>query len=100
MFCVFQPPYNNIAPWIQRAYNEHTKGKLVVCLLPVRTSTLWFHKYALKATQIRFLKGHLKFKNYTRGSPFGCMIVIFEGDKYNNPCIRSANLTGQVFFQE
>ena len=72
----------------------------MVCLLPVRTSTLWFHKYALKATEIRFLKGHLKFKSYLRGSPFGCMIVIFDGKNYNNPEIRSADLKGQVFFQE
>ena len=73
-------------------------GKVVVCLLPVRTSTVWFHKFAMRATEIRFMKGHLKFKNYVRGSPFGCMVVIFDGrlSTQEHTRMRSANLKGEL----
>lgn len=73
------PPYDNIAPWIKKAYEESLLGKTVVMLLPARTIRNWFHDYALKAAEIRWLQGGLRFKGYTRKSPFGLMVVVFRG---------------------
>ena len=48
--------------WVRKAYNESLKGALVVGLLPARTDSEWFHDYVLgKATEIRFLRGRVKF---------------------------------------
>lgn len=72
------PPYGrDITRWVLKAYQESLKGALVVCLLPARTDTKWFHNYCLKG-EIRFIKGRLKFNNYKYNAPFPSMIVIFS----------------------
>lgn len=74
------PPYGQeIGKWIKKAYEESQKGCIVVCLLPARTDTRWFHDYCTKG-EIRFLKGRLYFSNKGR-APFPSMIVIFRGNK-------------------
>ena len=74
------PPYGRqIGKWIRKAYQESQKGSLVVCLLPARTDTKWFHDYCLRG-KIRFIKGRLYFSNRGR-APFPSMIVIFGGER-------------------
>lgn len=73
------PPYGRqIFKWIKKGYKEASKGKIVVFLLPSRTDTKWFHDYIMKATEIRFIKGRLKFKGAINSAPFPSMIVIFR----------------------
>jgi site-specific DNA-methyltransferase (adenine-specific) len=75
------PPYGReIRFWIEKAYKEGLKhDTIVVCLLPARTDTKWFHNYCMKAQSIKFIKGRLKFGNATAGAPFPSMLVIFNG---------------------
>ncbi len=76
------PPYGNlIGKWIAKGYDEWRKGKTVVFLIPSRTDTIWWHKFIMKATEIRFIEGRLKFSDYHNSAPFPSVIVIFEGDK-------------------
>ena len=80
------PPYGReVKHWIKKSYEESRKhGTCVVCLLPARTDTQYFHDYCTKAKQITFIKGRLKFKNkfneVSTPAPFPSMIVTF----YNN----------------
>ncbi len=77
--CWMNPPYGRqIGIWIEKAYNESQKGTNVVCLLPSRTDTRWFHEYCLKG-EIKFLKGRLKFNDGKTPAPFPSMIVVFRG---------------------
>ena len=75
------PPYGReIGKWIKKAWEESQKGALVVCLLPARTDTKWFHDYCIRG-EIRFLRGRLYFtdQNGKNGrAPFPSMIVIFR----------------------
>lgn len=74
------PPYGReIGKWVKKAYEESQHGCLVVCLLPARTDTRWFHNYCLKG-EIRWIKGRLKFSGMKNSAPFPSMIVIFRGD--------------------
>ena len=82
--CWMNPPYGRtIGEWVKKAYEEAQKGCTVVCLLPARTDTRWFHGYCLKG-EVRFLKGRLLFKkdgkdpNRSERAPFPSMIVIFK----------------------
>lgn len=73
------PPYGRgIGLWIQKAYNESLLGATVVCLIPARTDTRWFHDYCQKG-EIRFIKGRLKFGGSVNSAPFPSMLVIFRG---------------------
>jgi len=68
------PPYGRtIGEWVKKAA---TGGGLVVCLLPARTDTRWFHDYIYGKAEIRFLKGRVHFGN-GGPAPFPSMIVIF-----------------------
>lgn len=72
------PPYGRgIGAWIKKAYEESQKGCLVVCLLPARTDTAWYHDYCTKG-EIRFLRGRLKFGGHKNSAPFPSMVVIFH----------------------
>lgn len=76
--CWMNPPYGRgIGAWVQKAYEESQKGCLVVCLLPARTDTKWFHDYCQKG-EVRFIKGRLKFGGSKNSAPFPSMLVIFR----------------------
>ncbi len=79
------PPYGReIGKWVEKAYQESLGGAKVICLLPARTDTRWFHDYCLKG-EIRFLKGRLKFGDMTNSAPFPSMIVIFHSQPILSP---------------
>jgi site-specific DNA-methyltransferase (adenine-specific) len=72
------PPYGReIAKWVKKAWEESEKGCKVVCLLPARTDTKWFHDYCYQYGRITFIKGRIKFSNHKHNAPFPSMIVIF-----------------------
>ena len=76
---VVYPPYGRALPlWIKKGYEEWQKGKTVVFLVPSRTDTRWWHEYCMKATEIRFIKGRLKFDDQENSAPFPSAIVIFR----------------------
>jgi len=73
------PPYGpRMAEWMEKAYRSSLCGATVVCLVPSRTDTRWWHDYAMKATEIRFIKGRLKFDEHKNSAPFPSAIVIFK----------------------
>ncbi len=75
------PPYGReLGKWIQKAYEASLAGATVVCLVPARTDTRWFHELCLQG-RITFLRGRLKFGNAQNSAPFPSMLVVFEGRK-------------------
>ena len=76
------PPYGRkIGEWVRRAYIlSHIGSATVVMLLPARTDTRWFHEYIYNKsnTEIRFIKGRLKFGGCKNSAPFPSMVVIFR----------------------
>jgi phage N-6-adenine-methyltransferase len=76
--CWMNPPYGRmIGKWMEKAFNEWEKGVLVVCLVPARPDTEWWHRFALRG-EIRFLRGRLKFGKAKSGAPFPSAIVVFR----------------------
>jgi site-specific DNA-methyltransferase (adenine-specific) len=81
------PPYSagNIDRFMKKAMEESQKGAIVVCLVPVASDTAWWHNYVMKADEIRFIKGRVKFIGYDKegnqikNSPtFSSCVVIFR----------------------
>ena len=74
------PPYGRELPrWIEKGFNEWQEGKTVVFLIPSRTDTRWWHDFCMKASEIRFIRGRLKFDDQANSAPFPSAIVIFRG---------------------
>jgi len=91
------PPYSagNIETFMWKAWAESTKGCVVVCLVPCATDTKWWHNYVMKAQEIRFIRGRVRFIGYDdegkeiRQSPqFSSCVVIFrdEDPEYRFSC--------------
>ena len=79
--CWMNPPYGRqIGIWLKKAYEESLKGIMVVCLIPSRTDTKYWHDYCMKSSEIRFIKGRLKFGCATNSAPFPSAIIIFNKD--------------------
>ena len=76
--CWMNPPYGReIAHWVKKAYESSLAGATVVCLLPARTDTRWWHDYCMKG-QITFIKGRLKFGGSKTNAPFPSALVVFK----------------------
>lgn len=77
--CWMNPPYGReISRWMEKAYLSAKSGMAtVVCLVPARTDTLWWHGYAMRG-EIRFIKGRLKFGDAIKVAPFPSALVIFR----------------------
>lgn len=77
------PPFGYEIPrFVHKAWLEARSGAdIVVCLLPSRTDTRWWHDYVMTATEVRFIKGRLQFGGGTKtghNAPFPCAIVVFD----------------------
>jgi len=74
VFC--NPPYG---PEIGKFLARAKEAEIAVYLLPARTDTRWFHERVLsEASEIRFIKGRLRFNDNPNPAPFPSMIVIFR----------------------
>jgi len=76
------PPYGAaIGRWMQKAFESADGGATVVCLVPARTDTAWWHRYAMTG-EVRLLRGRLKFGNANNCAPFPSAIVIFRPPQF------------------
>lgn len=78
VFC--NPPYSQIGLWVEKAFRESRKDNtIVVLLIPSRTDTKYFHNFIYHRSEIRFIRGRLKFGDSKNSAPFPSMVVIFRG---------------------
>lgn len=76
--CWMNPPYGReIGQWVKKAYTESLYGATVVCLLPARTDTAWWHDYVLPFAKVTFIRGRLKFGTATNSAPFPSAVAVF-----------------------
>ena len=66
-----------IGKWMKKAYESSLHGATVVCLVPARTDTAWWHDYAMKGN-IEFIRGRLKFGSSKNSAPFPSAVVVFQ----------------------
>ena len=86
--CWMNPPYGRqIDKWIRKAVESARDGATVVCLVPARTDTVWFHEFCIPFGEIRFVKNRLYFGDGKERAPFPSMVVVFR------PKLRRLNRT-------
>ena len=74
VFC--NPPYRRaeMARWLEK----RREALLAVYLVPSRTDTRWWHEHAMKAQEIRFIRGRLRFGDAKTGAPFPSAVLIYR----------------------
>ena len=77
--CWMNPPYGReIGEWVAKAYKSSRENMCtVVCLIPARTDTSWWHEYCAKG-EIYFVRGRLKFGEAKNSAPFPSAVVVFR----------------------
>ena len=71
------PPYSSVGRWVEKAYASSLTGTTVVCLVPARTDTRWWHQFAEKG-EVRFIKGRLRFSEAKSVAPFPSALLVFR----------------------
>lgn len=80
------PPFSAQLRWLRRAYEQWQAGNVdtVICLVPVRTDSAWFHDTLSAVADIYLLQGRVRFLD-SRGkgqhTPFSLMIVAFGANE-------------------
>lgn len=75
------PPYSNVARWVEKAHESALNGATVVCLVPARTDTRWWHEHVAQAADVRFIRGRLRFGDARNSAPFPSVLIIFRPDR-------------------
>jgi phage N-6-adenine-methyltransferase len=76
--CWMNPPFGSeILKWMAKAWDAASKGATVVCLVPARVDTRWWHEYA-EAGEYRFVRGRIRFVGAPYNAPFPCAVVVFR----------------------
>lgn len=77
------PPYNNIEAWLEKATTEAVFNVTTVFILPPRTDSGWFHRYALSThAEIAWIRGRVAFVDPTgnmRSGPQGPSFLLGFG---------------------
>lgn len=80
------PPYGaTIGDWLAKAHASATAGATVVCLVPARTDTRWWHEWVMRSTEVRLVKGRLKFGDGAQSAPFPSAVVVFRAGELGRP---------------
>ncbi len=80
------PPYGRaVGDFVKKAYLETRGGEvdtICVCLVASRTDTAWWQDYAMRASEIRLIRGRVKFGGAVSGAPFPSALLIFGTPTY------------------
>lgn len=79
------PPYGRaIAKWVEKGYREAQAGATVVMLIPARTDTAYWHDYAMRAAEIRMIRGRLVFGTgeARANAPFPSALIVFQPGRH------------------
>lgn len=95
-FC--NPPYGRgLTPsWVklcaEKAWSEEILD--IVCLLPARTDTKYWHRYCMHAQTIVFFEGRVRFLGGVHTAPFPSCLVHFTQTPQEMPAVLAKNIRG------
>lgn len=85
------PPYGReIGRWIEKACGEIEAT--VVCLIPARTDTRWWHRWCMRANEVRLVEGRVCFRRGGRvgSAPFPSAAVVYRSGPRTGPPVFSS----------
>ena len=98
------PPYGaEIGKWVAKAQRE-SRRSVVVCLLPARTDTGWWHDHVMRAAEVRFIRGRLSFGGVRQeerraasgahNAPFPSVVAVFRPGSSGPPACSAITRDG------
>lgn len=90
------PPYGTqISKWVRKCFDESQDGATVVMLIPARTETAYWHDYVMRAAEIRFVRGRLRFSGSSVNAPFPSAVVVFRFGHDGLPTVSAIGRDGK-----
>ncbi len=76
------PPFSQMLKWLRKADEEWSAGraKTIVCLVPARSDSSFYHDRLIEVADIGLLRGRLRFhtsETVLPPAPFGLMLAVF-----------------------
>lgn len=72
------PPFANIAPWVEKAYHEAQRGANVAMLVPAAVGSNWWRDWVHEKTPVLFINGRLQFVGTTEVYPKDCALILYQ----------------------
>lgn len=82
------PPYSSIDEWAKKCYMERNRAECIVFLIFSRTDTDYFHEYIYGKSELRFIRGRLRFV------PIGQPLELANATFPSMLCIYRRNMDG------
>lgn len=79
------PPYRDIAPWVEKCATESLDGSQIACLIPASTGANWWLNHVVNDAYILFLNGRLTFVGADAPYPRDLALLLYT------PFIRSGS---------
>lgn len=73
------PPYSDMDQWLSKTVRESRRECVdsIIALVKGDTSTEWYHKHAIEADVISFVKGRLSFGERGTNAPFASHVLVY-----------------------
>lgn len=74
------PPFANIAPWVEKAYRSTRVGARVLMLVPAGVGANWWRDWVDGKAFVLFLNGRITFVGETMPYPKDCVLLVYGPD--------------------
>lgn len=72
------PPFANIAPWVEKAWIESEQGVTSFLLVPASVGANWWKNWVHDKAYVMFLNGRITFGGQTDPYPKDCALLIYR----------------------
>jgi phage N-6-adenine-methyltransferase len=76
------PPFADIGPWVQRAYESSIVGAHTAVLIPAAVGSNWWRDWVNQKADVLFLNGRLTFVGCTDPFPKDCALLLYSAAAY------------------
>ena len=75
------PPFEDISPWVEKAYKESRMGANIAVLVPLSIAK-WWRDWVDEKAYVFMLHGRLTFQGETKPYPKDCALLIYGPTGY------------------
>lgn len=71
------PPFAQIGPWVQKAYEQSQRGARIAMLVPAAVGSNWWRDWVHEKAHVLLLNGRITFVGADQGYPKDCVILLY-----------------------
>lgn len=71
------PPFSDLAPWVQKGHEERAKGAQTAMLVPAAVGANWWRDHVHGKAHVLLLNGRVMFVGHAQGYPKDCAVLIY-----------------------